>query len=369
MNALDHERLVDQLCRVAAEVPGDAHEVVSSRIGTVAPLIHGAVREELIRAAVARLTGLDRLDALMTDPEIDEILVNRGGEVWVERAGRLEAAEAIPATSIPVVLERVLAPLGRRLDRSNPIVDARLPDGSRICAVIAPVAVDGTALAIRRFRRRALTVADFCGTGVAAVLCELLERRNNILVTGNTSSGKTSLLGALIGQVPASERILVLEDTAELCLEAPHLVRLEARAPTPDGPRAISLDELVHTALRLRPDRLVLGEVRGPEVIALLQAMNTGHDGSLSTCHANGPSDAISRLETLVLQAAPSWPLSAIRAQLSRSIDAVVHVTRTSTAARRIAAIAEMVESKGPPQVRMLTSHDQILELPTRSRT
>jgi pilus assembly protein CpaF len=353
--------LVDRLCQLVADVPGDVNEIVHQHVGAVAPLVHGPQRERLIAAAVARLAGLDGLDMLLADPDIDEILVNRGGEVWVERHGALHRAGAISHSVVPVVLERVLAPLGRRLDRTSPIVDARLPDGSRVCAVIEPIAVDGTTVSIRRFRRQRLALEAFCSNPVADLLRQVITARCNVVVAGATSTGKTSLIGALLDEVGAGERIVVLEDTTELHPEAGHVVRLEARAGSVEGVRAIPLDELVRTALRLRPDRLVVGEVRGAEVLALVQAMNTGHDGSLSTCHANGPADALARLETLVMQAAPTWPLAAIRAQLTRSIDVVVHVVRTSTAARRVAAIAEVIEGDGPPQLRTIADQSGVV--------
>jgi pilus assembly protein CpaF len=362
--------LVDRLCELVADVPGDVNEIVHQHVGVVAPLVHGLRRELLVAAAVARLAGLDGLDMLLADPDIDEILVNRGGEVWVERHGVLHRAGAISASVVPVVLERVLAPLGRRLDRTNPIVDARLPDGSRVCAVIEPVAVDGTAVSIRRFRRQRLGLEAFCSDPVADVLRQVITARCNVMVAGATSTGKTSLVGALLDEVGAGERIVVLEDTTELHPAAGHVVRLEARAASVEGVRAIPLDELVRTALRLRPDRLVVGEVRGTEVLALVQAMNTGHDGSLSTCHANGPADALARLETLVMQAAPTWPLAAIRAQLTRSIDVVVHVVRTSTATRRVATVAEVIEGDGPPQLRTIADQTgMVAELERRRIT
>ena len=311
----------------------------------VAPLADEAHQSRLVAAAVARLAGLDGLDALMADRDVDEILVNAGGEVWVERGGELHAAQPLPPSSIPVVLERVLAPLGRRLDRTNPIVDARLPDGSRVCAVIGPVAVDGAAVSIRRFRRHA----------APALLPSRRHGRRRAAHRGAARRDATSSSAAprRAARHRCSRRCSAspirasasssLEDTAELQPATAHVVRLEARPATPDGIRPIPLDELVRTALRLRPDRLVVGEVRGNEVTGLVQAMNTGHDGSLATCHANGPIDALLRLETLVMQAAPSWPLAAIRAQLSRSIDVIVHVARTASAARQIVDVVEVV--------------------------
>lgn len=358
--------VVEALCRRVADVPGDVHEIVRTHVAAVAPLVHGADRERLVAATVARLSGLDTLELLLADPTVDEILVNRGGEVWVERDGHLERAEAIPDRTVPVVLERVLAPLGRRLDRTDPVVDARLPDGSRVCAVIAPVAVDGTALSVRRLHRRALALDAFCSPAVAAVVRELVHERCNLVVSGATSSGKTSLLATMLALLAPDERVLVLEDTTELAIpDEAHVVRLEARAANADGVRAVPLDELVRTALRLRPDRLVVGEVRGDEVLAMVQAMNTGHDGSWSTCHANSVSDALGRLETLVLQAAPSWPLAAVRAHLARSIDAVVHVARTNGAARRVVAVGEVApeiaDGAAPPTVRPIVTAGRVV--------
>lgn len=360
--------MLDALCRVVADVPGDVHDIVRDHVGAVAPLLHGPPRERLVAAAVARLAGFGGLEDLLADPTVDEILVNRGGEVWVERHGALVAADPIPAESVPVVLERVLAPLGRRLDRTSPIVDARLPDGSRVCAVIAPIAVDGTAISVRRLRRHALPLDAFCPAPVVAALDQVLRAGCNVVISGATSSGKTSFLAAMLAQLPADERVVVLEDTAELSVPDGHVVRLEARASTADGLRAVPLHELVRTALRLRPDRLVVGEVRGDEVLAMTQAMNTGHDGSLSTCHANSPSDALVRLETLIMQAAPSWPLPAIRAQLSRSIDVVVHLGRAAGAARRVVAVAEVIAGDGSPAVRALSDGVHVLAPLRRTR-
>jgi pilus assembly protein CpaF len=360
--------LIDTLCRRVAEIPGDVDAVVRRHVRAVAPLADEAHQSRLAAAAVARLAGLDGLDALMADQDVDEILVNAGGEVWVERAGELHAEQPLPPSAIPVVLERVLAPLGRRLDRTNPIVDARLPDGSRVCAVIGPVAVDGAAVSIRRFRRRPRPLAAFASGPVGGLITQVLRARCNVVVSGATSSGKTSLLAALLDAAEPGERIIVLEDTAELQPTNTHVVRLEARPATPDGVRAIPLDELVRTALRLRPDRLVVGEVRGNEVTSLVQAMNTGHDGSLATCHANGPVDALLRLETLVMQAAPSWPLAAIRAQLSRSIDVVVHVARTTTAARHVVDVVEVISGDGPPAVRTLATGPNVVGALERRR-
>jgi len=262
------EHLVTELCRAASAERGDADTVVRAHLRRVAPLAGPLAAEALVRAAVARLDGLGTLDALLADGSVDELLVNAHGDVWVERDGRMARAGSLAAVDLALVTERILAPLGRRLDRSSPIVDARLPDGSRVCAVVPPVSPDGACLSIRRFRDRSLDLESFGSDGVAAVLELLLAARCNVIVSGATSSGKTSLLNATLGRCPPGERIVTIEDTVELLPAADHLVRLEARPPSPDGPPAVSLEHLVRTALRLRPDRLVVGEVRGAEALA-----------------------------------------------------------------------------------------------------
>jgi pilus assembly protein CpaF len=266
------------------------------------------------------------------------------------------------------VTERILAPLGRRLDRTNPIVDARLPDGSRVCAVIPPISPDGGCLSIRRFRDRALGLEAFGSDAVAAVLELLVAGRCNVIVSGATSSGKTSLLNATLGRCEPGERIVTIEDTVELLPMAEHLVRLEARPASADGPAAITLEHLVRTALRLRPDRLVVGEVRGPEVLALVQALNTGHDGSWSTCHANSALDALHRLETLVVQTAPAWPIGAVRQHLTRSIDIVVHVARFPDGRRQVIEIGEVVVDRDRLGLRPIADHHDVVGQVTRLR-
>jgi pilus assembly protein CpaF len=368
MNDVD-ERLVTALCRAAQAEPGSAETAVREHVGRLAPLAGAAERERLVGAAVARLDGLGPLDALIRDPGIDEVLVNGGGEIWVERGGLLERRGSIGADDLATVIERILSPLGRRLDRTTPIVDARLADGTRVCAVVAPISVDGTCLSLRRFRREPLPLSAFGGEAVQSALAQLVDRRCNAVISGATSSGKTSLLSSLLGIVAPGERIVVLEDTAELCPQADHLVRLEARPASSDGVAAITVERLLHTALRLRPDRLVVGEVRGAEVLGMVQALNTGHDGSWSTCHANSAVDALHRLETLVVQSAPAWPLRAVRDHLTRCIDVVVHVERAPGGGRRVTQIAEVIDDGGLPGVRPIVSAGARVGELARTRT
>lgn len=371
VGALDRalDEVVDRVCVRTIGVEGPVRVVVAGEVDAVAPLLGPAERDLVIARAVARLDGLDALDEILRDDAVDEVMVNAGGEIWVDRCGRLERGRDLAPGAVDVVLERVLAPLGKRLDRTSPIVDARLPDGGRVCAVVAPIAPEGTTLAIRRHRRHRIPIERFADREVARMLLELIERRCNVLVTGATSSGKTTLLSALLDHVSATERLVVIEDTSELVLAADrHAVRLEARPAATDGLAAIDLARLVRTALRLRPDRLVLGEFRGPEVVAVIEALNTGHDGSLSTCHANSSADGLRRIETLVMQAAPSWPLAAIRRQVSGSIDAIVHVTRRPDGSRSVSEVAEVIESDHEPEVRPLARPGVVLSEPTRAR-
>ncbi|MEO1056570.1 MAG: ATPase, T2SS/T4P/T4SS family [Actinomycetota bacterium] len=332
---------VDAICRVAARESGNVDEVVRRIAATVAPLATADERARLVDAALARLTGFDDLQALIDDSTIDEVLVNRNGHILIDRNGRLVRAGTITTKRLLAAIERALAPIGRRVDRTNPIVDARLPGGHRMCAVLPPASPEGPVVTVRRFAEHHRPLADFTDDAGIAVCRHLLHRRANVVVSGGTSSGKTSLLAALLAELERDERVVVVEDTTELPIRRDGAVRLETRPPTDNGPGAITMLDLVRTTLRLRPDRIVVGEVRGDEVVALVQAMNTGHDGSCSTCHANSATDALVRLETLIMQAAPSWPLSAIRRQLSSSIDAVIHVARDRSGHRRIVEIVE----------------------------
>ena len=244
----------------------------------------------------ARVEGLGPLEPLLADPTVTEVMVNGPGPVWIERDGRLERVDvALDNATIGLLIERVVGPLGLRVDRASPLVDARLADGSRVNVVVPPLAIDGPCVTIRRFGTRRITLDEVCPPGVAALLAWAVRARCNVVVSGGTGAGKTTLLNALAAAIPAGERVVTIEDAAELRLPGDHVVRLESRPPNAEGAGAVDIRELVRNALRMRPDRIVVGEVRGPEALDMLQAMNTGHEGSLSTCHANGPADALRR--------------------------------------------------------------------------
>jgi pilus assembly protein CpaF len=303
------------------------------------------------------------LEPLLADPTVTEVMVNGPGRAYVERAGRLEpVALDLDAAAIVHLVERVVAPLGLRLDRSSPMVDARLADGSRLHAVIPPLAVDGPCVTIRRFGARAVALEEFGVHGDAARFLRWTVAAGwNLLVAGATSAGKTTLLNALSQAIPQAERVVTIEETAELRLAQPHVVRLEARPPNAEGAGGVTVRALVRAALRMRPDRLVVGEVRAGEALDMLQALNTGHDGSMSTIHANGPVDALARLETLVLLADSGLPLAAVRAQMVACLDAVVFVARGRGGERRVEAIAEVDASIREGARSLFARHDDRL--------
>ena len=301
-------------------------------------------------------SALGPLQHLLADARISEVMVNGSGVVWVERDGALAITESrLTALEVEVLIERVLGPLGRRVDRSSPFADGRLADGSRVHVVVPPVAVDGPHVTIRRFRPVAVTLDDFADAPIVEVLRLAVEQRRNLIVSGATSAGKTTLLNALAALIDPAERIITIEDAAELRLPIPHVVRLEVRPCNAEGAGSIDQRELVRNALRMRPDRLIVGEVRGGEAFDMVQAMNTGHDGSMSTCHANGVIDALRRLETMVLVAATGLPIEAIRQQIGSSIDLVVHVARGSGGHRRVVDVAEITASSGRWCARSIT--------------
>ena len=297
---------------------------------------------------------LGPLEELLEDETVTEIMVNGPGKVYVERGGKLQLSDCqfSDDASVLAIIERIVAPLGRRIDESQPYVDARLADGSRVNAIIAPLALSGPTITIRKFSKRALTTDDFIRFGTwthnAAEfmkLCVLL--RKNVIVAGGTGSGKTTLLNLLSGYIPATERIVTVEDAAELRLQQPHVVRLEARPPNIEGKGAVTIRDLVKNCLRMRPDRIIVGECRGGEALDMLQAMNTGHDGSLTTVHANSPRDVISRLETMVLMSGMELPSRAIREQIASAVDVIIHESRMSDGTRKVTAITEVTGLEG----------------------
>jgi pilus assembly protein CpaF len=313
-----------------------------------------ADEERLVQDLLHDTFDLGPITPFLLDEEISDILVNTHRQVYVERLGKLELTQAQfrDEAHLRLIIDRIISRVGRRLDESSPLVDARLPDGSRVNAIIPPVALDGPILSIRRFRKRALSIENLLELGsisepMAHLLRGIVRARINCLITGGTGSGKTTLLNILSRYIPEGERIVTIEDSAELQMQQPHVVRLETRPPNIEGKGTITQRELVRNALRMRPDRIVVGEVRGDEVLDMLQAMNTGHDGSLTTLHANGPRDALHRLENLVLMAGHNLPDKAIREQIASALEVVIHVSRMADGSRKILGIDEIVGMEG----------------------
>lgn len=297
---------------------------------------------------------LGPLEELLADDTVSEIMVNGHDRVYIERQGKLRLSDCqfMDDASVMSVIERIVAPLGRRIDESQPYVDARLPDGSRVNAIVPPLALTGPTLTIRKFSKKSLTAEDFVRVGTwtpnAAEFMKLcVHLRKNIVVAGGTGSGKTTLLNLLSGFIPSDERIITIEDAAELRLQQPHVVRLEARPPNIEGKGAVTIRDLVKNSLRMRPDRIIVGECRGGEALDMLQAMNTGHDGSLTTVHANSPHDVVSRLETMVLMSGLELPSRAIREQIASAVDIIIHESRLSDGSRKVVAISEVTGLEG----------------------
>ena len=297
---------------------------------------------------------LGPLEELLADESVTEIMVNGPEKVYVERGGKLQLSDCqfSDDASVMAVIERIVAPLGRRIDESQPYVDARLADGSRVNAIIAPLALSGPTITIRKFSKKALSPDDFVRFGTwtpaAAKFMELcVKLRKNVIVAGGTGSGKTTLLNLLSGYIPETERIVTVEDAAELRLQQPHVVRLEARPPNIEGKGAVTIRDLVKNCLRMRPDRIIVGECRGGEALDMLQAMNTGHDGSLTTVHANSPRDVISRLGTMVLMSGMELPSRAIREQIASAVDVIIHESRMADGSRKVTAITEVTGLEG----------------------
>lgn len=298
---------------------------------------------------------LGPVERFLADETVTEVMINGPSQVYVERNGRLTLTDQtfMDDASVLAVIERIVAPLGRRIDESQPYVDARLADGSRVNAIIPPLSLIGPCITIRKFAKRILTTEDFVRFGtwtpaIAAFLNACVKLRKNIIVAGGTGSGKTTLLNVLSSFIPSTDRILTIEDAAELRLAQPHVVRLEARPPNIEGKGAVTIRDLVRNALRMRPDRIIVGECRGSETLDMLQAMNTGHDGSLTTVHANTPRDVISRLETMVLMSGVDLPSRAIREQIASAVQIIVQEARLSDGSRKIIAISEITGMEGP---------------------
>lgn len=350
-----HRLLLDSLdlSRIAGltddELRADIRRLSESILRGRPDLTTGVDEERLVEELVAESFGLGPLEPYMQDPDVTDILVNGAYEVYVERFGRLQETNTVFADDehLMQIIGRIVARVGRRIDEQTPMVDARLPDGSRVNAIIPPLALSGPVLSIRRFGHRPLEINDLMVRGsicpeMVQVLEAAIEGRINLMISGGTGAGKTTLLNNMSRFIPAGERIVTIEDSAELKLQRKHVVSLETRTPTSEGIGAVSQRDLVRNALRMRPDRIVIGEVRGGEALDMLQAMNTGHEGSLTTIHANDTQDALSRLEVMVSMAGFDVPVPVVRKYIASAITLVIHVARLKGGARRVTRVSEV---------------------------
>jgi pilus assembly protein CpaF len=357
-------RLIERRRAEAASGRADAAplpEAVRELVDRDAAILERSTRDRLRELILREAVGLGPLEELLADPAVEEVMVNGPERIYVERAGRIERADVRfeSEQSLRDAIERILTPLGRRVDELSPMADARLEDGSRVHVVIPPLAVDGPSMSIRRFSAVRPGTRELVELGTITEelhdqLAAAVEARRSILVSGGTGSGKTTLLNALSACIDPAERVITIEDAAELRLRQPHVVRLESRPANVEGRGRVTIRDLLRGALRMRPDRIVIGEVRGGEALDLLMALNTGHEGALSTVHANSPEDALRRIETLALMAGVGLPHEAIREQLGRGLDLVIHLARLSDGSRRVVEVAEVVRAAGSVGVREL---------------
>jgi pilus assembly protein CpaF len=343
LEALDSETLRFQI-----------RQIISGLINEESIPLSDRERKELEDEVLNETFGLGPIEPLLHDPDVSDILVNTHRQVYVERFGMLELTDVTfdDEEHLLKIIDRIVARVGRRVDESSPMVDARLPDGSRVNAIIPPLAVDGAILSIRRFGIRTLDINDLLQIGsvtpgMVEMFKGIVKSQLNVLVSGGTGSGKTTLMNASAAFIPADERVVTIEDAAELQLQQPHVVRLETRPPNIEGSGRVTQRDLVRNALRMRPDRIIVGEVRGEEVLDMLQAMNTGHDGSLTTLHANSMRDALHRLETLMLLSGVALPTRAMREQISAGLDVVIQVARMTDGRRRVTGVTEIVGMEG----------------------
>lgn len=346
---------------------GDAVQRLDGLLAQELPLLGADARARRAHELAVDLVGLGPIQLLLDDPAVSDVLVNGPGEIWVERRGRLmRSGLVVDDEALARSIERLVGPLGLRADRSSPIVDARLPDGTRVAVVLPPLAVDGPVLAVRRHAAETLPLDAFATSEVAELLVHLVREQLNIVVYGPTGAGKTSLLNALVAHLPPDERVVTIEDIAELRLPGAHVVRLEARPGGAEGVGRTELRALVRVALRLRPDRLIVGEVRGAEALDMIWALSTGHDGCFSTVHASSAGDALRRLETMAVLGSAALPLAAVQAQVRSAVDVLVGVGRGPEGARQVRAVHE-VEGDGG-DLRELLRADGTVAAPTRSR-
>ena len=355
-----HGRLVEEANLAALdtlepnEIRAEIENVVEYYLREEKALLNEVERKNIIDEILDELTGLGPLEPFFKDPTVSDVLVNTYKDIYVERFGLIEKTKSrfIDDIHLRNIIDRIISRIGRRIDESSPMVDARLPDGSRVNAIIPPLAIDGPMLSIRRFAVTPLVMDDLVNykaltPEIAQLLSGCVKAKLNIMISGGTGAGKTTLLNILSANIPGNERIITIEDSAELQLQQPHVIRLETRPPSVEGTGQVTSRDLVRNTLRMRPDRIVVGEVRGAEAFDMLQAMNTGHDGSLTTIHSNSPRDSLTRLESMILMTGVNLPETAMRFMVSSALDLVIQASRMTDGSRKITSVSEVVGMEG----------------------
>jgi pilus assembly protein CpaF len=355
-----HGRLVEEANLAALdtlepnEIRAEIENVVEYYLREEKALLNEIERKNIIDEILDELTGLGPLEPFFKDPTVSDVLVNTYKDIYVERFGLIEKTKSrfIDDIHLRNIIDRIISRIGRRIDESSPMVDARLPDGSRVNAIIPPLAIDGPMLSIRRFAVTPLVMDDLVNykaltPEIAQLLSGCVKAKLNIMISGGTGAGKTTLLNILSANIPGNERIITIEDSAELQLQQPHVIRLETRPPSVEGTGQVTSRDLVRNTLRMRPDRIVVGEVRGAEAFDMLQAMNTGHDGSLTTIHSNSPRDSLTRLESMILMTGVNLPETAMRFMVSSALDLVIQASRMTDGSRKITSVSEVVGMEG----------------------
>ena len=355
-----HGRLVEEANLAAldtlepSEIKSEIENVVEYYLREEKALLNENERKNIIDEILDELTGLGPLEPFFKDPTVSDVLVNTYKDIYVERFGLIEKTKSrfIDDVHLRNIIDRIISRIGRRIDESSPMVDARLPDGSRVNAIIPPLAIDGPMLSIRRFAVEPLMMNDLISykaltPEIAQLLAGCVKAKMNIMISGGTGAGKTTLLNILSANIPANERIITIEDSAELQLQQPHVIRLETRPPSVEGTGQVTSRDLVRNTLRMRPDRIVVGEVRGAEAFDMLQAMNTGHDGSLTTIHSNSPRDSLTRLESMILMTGVNLPEKAMKFMVSSALDLIIQASRMTDGSRKITSVAEVVGMEG----------------------
>jgi pilus assembly protein CpaF len=355
-----HGRLVEEANLAAldtlepSEIKSEIENVVEYYLREEKALLNENERKNIIDEILDELTGLGPLEPFFKDPTVSDVLVNTYKNIYVERFGLIEKTKSrfIDDVHLRNIIDRIISRIGRRIDESSPMVDARLPDGSRVNAIIPPLAIDGPMLSIRRFAVEPLMMNDLINfkaltPEIAQLLAGCVKAKMNIMISGGTGAGKTTLLNILSANIPANERIITIEDSAELQLQQPHVIRLETRPPSVEGTGQVTSRDLVRNTLRMRPDRIVVGEVRGAEAFDMLQAMNTGHDGSLTTIHSNSPRDSLTRLESMILMTGVNLPEKAMKFMVSSALDLIIQASRMTDGSRKITSVAEVVGMEG----------------------